>query len=148
MTPDPIHRCRAAAGALLAIAALSIGAVPALAQPVRVPLDGETTINGVGVACTGIGQSKNDPKWLAYPVRLEFADPKQHYLANERVNLASSAGAPILDMACEGPWILLKLPPGRPYKVTADVPGAPPQTASVRAPAHGQQRFVMTFPVD
>jgi hypothetical protein len=147
MTRDAFHPPPGAAGVALVIAALSIGA-PALAQPVRVPLDQQVTINGVDVGCTGIGQSKDDPKWLAYPVRLEFADPKQDYLANERVTLASGAGAPLLDVACEGPWVLMKLPPGRPYKVTADVPGAPPQTATVRAPVHGQKRFVMTFAVD
>ena len=147
MTRCRFNRC-AAALAALAVASLSAGVGPALAQPVSVPLDQTATINGVDVGCTGIGQTKNDPKWLAYPVRLEFADPKHDYLANERVKLMSPSGAPVLDVACEGPWLLMKLPAGRPYKVTADVPGAPPQTQIVRAPAHGQQRFVITFAVD
>jgi hypothetical protein len=120
----------------------------AAAQPTRAPLDGSIVIAGVEVGCTGIGQTKNDPKWLAYPVRLEFADPSHAYLANERVILIAPGGERLFEVACEGPWILMKLPPGRPYKVIAEVPGAPPQTAVIRAPAHGQQRVVLTFATD
>lgn len=124
------------------------GPAGALAQPVQAPLDGSVDIAGVTVGCTGVGQTKNDPKWLEYPIRLEFADPGHAYLANERVTLAAPNGSNLFEVACEGPWILLKLPPGQPYKVRAEVPGAPPQTVVVRARAQGQQRIVLTFQVD
>ena len=121
----------------------------AAAEAQRVPLDGEAVIGGVGVACTGVGQVKNDPRWSAYPVRLEFADAKSNYLAGEAVTLSDPKGASILEVSCEGPWVLLKLPPGRPYRVEArltDTPATQPRSAIVKAPAHGQARLVLVFP--
>ena len=139
-------RIRSYPSALTAIAALAV-ATSAAAQPVRVPLDQETTIGGVGVACTGIGQTKNDPKWLTYGVRVEFADSHSAYLAGEDLSL-SGAGGEILSISCEGPWVLLKLPDSATYQVRARVTqeGVQPRTASVKAPGHGQTRVVLTFP--
>jgi hypothetical protein len=132
--------------ALVTLAALAV-ATAAAAQPVRVALDQETVIGGVGVACTGIGQTKNDPKWLAYGVRVEFADASSNYLAGEDLTLSGSGGE-ILSISCEGPWVLLKLPAGQAYQVQARVTqgGVQPRTATVKAPSHGQTRVVLTFP--
>ena len=88
-----------------------------LAQPgpvPAVPLDGERTIDGVG--CTGIGQSKTEPRWSAYSVRVEFSNPAREYLANGAVEVFDRSGHSLTAMRCEGPWILLRLPPGT-YKV-------------------------------
>jgi len=122
-------------------------ATSAVAQPVRLPLDHEAVIGGIGVACTGIGQTKNDPKWLAYDVRVEFADASSAYLAGEDLTL-SGAGGQLLSVSCEGPWVLLKLPAGQAYQVEARVtqPGVASRTSTVTAPSHGQARFVLTFP--
>jgi hypothetical protein len=135
------------AAAVLAAMALGLGPVAALADPVRVPLDHEATVGGVGVGCTGIGQTKNDPKWSAYPVKLEFADAQRALLANEVVTV-SAGSAPLLEVACEGPWVLLKLPAGKSYEVEARLAqsSAAPRSASVKAPAQGQATFVLTFP--
>jgi hypothetical protein len=132
--------------AVAALAALAI-ATSAAAQPMRLPLDQERVIAGVGVACTGIGQTKNDPKWQAYGVRVEFADASSAYLAGEDLTL-SGAGGEILSIACEGPWVLLKLPAGQSFQVEARVTqaGVQPRTATVKAPSHGQTRVVLTFP--
>ena len=138
---------RRAAGVVAAT--LFAGAAAALAQtPTALPLDGETVIGGVGVACTGIGQTKDQPRWLAYPVRVEFADPQRNYLAGETLTLFDPGGGQILSMACEGPWVLLKLPEAKSYRIEAQVTDPPtaPQHALVKAPRHGQARFVLTFP--
>jgi len=130
------------------IAASSLLASAAAAQPVHVPLDHETTIAGIGVACTGIGQTKNDPKWQAYPVLVEYAGPGGELLANATLVLSDAKGAAVLSVWCEGPWILLKLPPGKPFKVGGQVGGAATVTVSakVKAPSHGQARVVLNFP--
>jgi hypothetical protein len=119
----------------------------AAAQPAAVPLDGEASVGGVDVGCTGVGESKLDPKWEAYPVRVEFSDANNAYLANEVLSVRSAAGAELLTVSCEGPWILLKLPAGR-YSVVGRVPGtsAQPRTATFRPPSHGQMRVVLKFP--
>jgi hypothetical protein len=138
---------RRAAAALAAV--LSLAAATAIAQPTRVALDHEATIAGVGVACTGIGQTKNDPKWLAYPVRVEFAGAGGDYLANETLMLSDAKGAQLLAVSCEGPWILLKLAPGRSYKVDGQVGRTAEVTvsATVKAPSHGQAVVVLNFPM-
>ncbi len=132
----------------LILAVTALLASPAFADPVRVPLDQETTVGDVGVGCTGIGQTKDDPKWAAYPVKLEFADAQHALLANETVRVSGPKGAVLAEVSCEGPWLLLKLPPGKRYSVEARLAEqtAAPQTATVRAPAHGQATFVLTFP--
>ena len=136
-----------AAAAAVALAS-GLGPAAALADPVRVPLDQETTVGGVGVGCTGIGQTKNDPKWRGYPVKLEFADAQRALLANEVVTVSNESGAPMLEVVCEGPWVLLKLPAGRSYRVEARLTqsSAGVRSASVKAPAHGQATFLLTFP--
>ncbi len=53
-------------------------------SPCAFLLDHETTIAGIGVACTGIGQTKNDPKWQAYPVLVEYAGPGGELLAGTK----------------------------------------------------------------
>ena len=133
--------------ALLAGAALALGAGAARAQPVPLKLDHETVVNGIGVGCTGIGQTKDLPKWNAYSVRVEFADRQGGLLADEILTL-SKGGAEIFTVSCEGPWILLKLPPGEAYQVVGSVPGvAATATRTVKAPSHGQGVFALAFPV-
>jgi hypothetical protein len=119
----------------------------AAADPVAVPIDSEATVGGIGVGCTGVGESKLDPKWLAYPVRVEFSDANNDYLANEVLTVWNAKGDELLNVSCEGPWILLKLPPGA-YRVEGRAPGtsANPRTATFRPPSHGQMRLVLKFP--
>jgi hypothetical protein len=138
---------------LWSIAAMAMGAALAAsagasAQPVKIQLDQETAVGGVGVACTGIGQTKNDPKWQAYPVRVEFARPSGEYVADEVLRVADSRGQMLLEVGCEGPWILLKLTPGQRYALSATIAssGAATKQMAITAPSHGQARFVLTFP--
>jgi hypothetical protein len=132
----------------LAAAVVLAIATTASAQPVRVRLDQEMVVGGVPVGCTGIGQTKNDPKWLAYPVRLEFANAARDYLADEAVTVSDASGGALLQVSCEGPWLLLKLPPGRPFRVEARLNDqvTAPRTAEVTAPNRGQATVVITFP--
>ena len=132
----------------LAVSLALAAATSVAAQPVHVPLDHETTIAGIGVGCTGIGQTKNDPKWKAYPVLVEFAGPGGEYLANTTLTVTDAKGAEVLEAFCEGPWTLLQLPPGKTYKVAGQVgrTAAKPVSATVKAPAHGQARYVLNFP--
>jgi hypothetical protein len=133
--------------ALLAGAALLLGAGAAFGQTAHVPLDHETTVDGIGVGCTGIGQTKDDPKWNAYSVKIEFADSQRNLLADETMTL-SRGGAPVLTVKCAGPWILLKLPPGKAYQVSASVPGtSATEGLTVTAPSQGQGVFALTFPI-
>jgi hypothetical protein len=134
---------------LIAALALS-GAWPAYGAdaPVDLRMDTDLTIGGVGVACTGIGESKQDPRWLAYPVRVEFANLRQEHLIGAEVTLSTMQRVPIMHVTCQGAWLLLKLPDRSSYRLEARIVGetAPAQSRVVRSPAHGQARVVIAFP--
>ncbi|HVN02056.1 MAG TPA: hypothetical protein VMT68_17785 [Caulobacteraceae bacterium] len=134
----------------LAVAFLAIelvaGAAAAADETVQIPIDGETTAGGVPVACTGFGQTKLDPRWTAYPVRVEFSGPANEYLASEAITIWDAHKHVVLSASCEGPWILLKLAPGS-YRVEGRLLelAAKPRTAPFKAPAKGQIRVVLQF---
>jgi len=131
--------------------AFALLAAPAVAEeaagPVSLPLDQPTTVNGVDAACTGVGQTRNDPQWSAYGVRIEFSNGLNEYLGAGAIRLKDRAGATLLEARCEAPWILLRLPAGA-YSVEGWIPGstAKPRSAPINAPRSGQTRFVLQFP--
>jgi hypothetical protein len=118
----------------------------AQAEPQPLPLDQVTTIGGVDFACTGIGQEKQDPKWAAFPAKVEFADLQAALIADEILAVSDSKGAELASVKCEGPWILLR--PSAPgiYHVKGWFPesGAPPQSGVFSVPGHAH--LVMRFP--
>jgi hypothetical protein len=114
--------------------------------PVKMGWDSEMTIAGVGLACTGIGGTKDDPKWLAYPLRIEFANRAREYLINATVALSDGNGARLFTVVCPGAWLLLKLPSPAAYRVDALVNGRAAPTSTVKSPAKGQTRVILVFP--
>lgn len=130
-----------------ALSALSLLGGAVLASDYsELPLDRATTVGGYEVACTGVGQTKHDPQWLAFPVRIEFSDAKSNYLGGGKITV-SSHGKALLHLSCDAPWILLKLPAGE-YVVEGvpiDTP-AKPRSATFHPPAKGQMRLVLQFP--
>jgi hypothetical protein len=114
---------------------------------VNLPLDRATTVEGVEAGCTGIGQTKDDPHWRTFSVRIEFADAESHYLGGGRVTVSKKSGQQLLSVRCDAPWILLNLPKGD-YVVEGQPVGthAKPRTTSFHAPARGQMRLVLQFP--
>jgi hypothetical protein len=133
---------------LAALFALAAGAALAQEGPIRIPLDGEQTIGGVAVGCTGIGQSKSDPRWRAYPIRVEFAAPGGDYLADEALSVMDHAGKVLASVACEGPWILLRpeAPGDYSFKGWPSGEAGEAKGGAFRIPAKGQARLVLQFP--
>jgi hypothetical protein len=131
-----------------ALAASLVLPLAAAAQPpaTRVPDDGVVTVGGVKAACTGVGlAARQDPRWKAFPVRIEAAAPGGDYLGEETISVAAGHGPPLLTVSCASPWVLLGLAPGA-YEVTAWSGRRGPKTMTIHAPAHGQARFVVDFP--
>ena len=79
--------------------------------------DTPTTINGVETVCTGVGSSKDDPRWAAYPVKIVLATTDGANLANAHVSL-SQGGKDVVGLDCDAPWILFK-PAAGSYTATA-----------------------------
>ncbi len=105
-----------------------------------------TDVNGVEMVCTGIdSDTRNDPRWSAYSLRLEFAAGNRAYIADEQVTITGAKGAAMLAVHCEAPWVLAKLAPGK-YSVTATIPGGVSKHAAVSVPRTGHARVVLHFP--
>jgi hypothetical protein len=141
---------------LLALAALCTGAAaaPSGAPPARyefdlerMAVDREVAIGDVEVACTGIGDTRADPKWAAYPIRVEFSNARNEYMVDALVALLDAKGEAVLVVRCDSPWLLLKPPPGT-YSVYAELMDSAARMRSARftVPAQGQKRVVLQFP--
>jgi hypothetical protein len=75
--------------------------------------------NGIKYACAGVGKaSRSDPRWPAFPVRLEFAAANGDFLGDPAVTVTDGTGKQVFQAQCNGPWVLIELAPGS-YKVHA-----------------------------
>ena len=130
-------------GALSAAAALTSGALAVQDTP--------TDINGVETVCTGVGSAKDDPRWMAYPVKIVLATTGGADLANAHVTLAragKTGGQILAETDCDAPWVLFKAPPGK-YTATATLIGGSGQShsASFSTSGSGQKEVNILFNV-
>jgi len=115
---------------------------PAGAQPLL--LDVPTTVLGVDVACTGVSlDAREEPRWAAYTLRVEFAGEGGRYLGGETVTLRQD-GKVLFSGSCDGSWLLFRLPAGR-YQVEAALDGQT-ATSSAIVPATGQACVILRYP--
>ncbi len=131
---------------ILAAAALACGAAPALAG--SIPMDAPVAVNGITTVCTGVGDAaQNDPRWKAYPVRVEFSNANAQYITGATVTLKDAKGKVLSVVDCGGAWLLFQLVPGK-YSVGATLDGLPQvpvASASFSPPKQGQKRVVLSF---
>lgn len=120
---------------------------PAQAQSF-VAMDNPITVNGIDTVCTGIGdEAQHDPRWAAYPIRVEFSNGGAQYLSGAHVVLSQAGGRTLAALDCAGAWVLFKLAPGN-YRVDATLlynQGGGTRSASFSPPATGQKRVVLQF---
>ena len=124
-------------------------ALPPIAEtppPVSLPVDVETRVNGVDIACTGVDAGvRAEPRWRAYGVRVELSNRRNEYLVDGVVTVRDAAGRALLSARCDAPWVLLRLDPGA-YLIEATMDGALNRpSARVVAPRVGQLRVVLQF---
>ncbi len=76
-----------------------------------------------------------------------FAGPGGEYLGDEVLSVSTSGGRRLATVSCEGPWILLRLAPGR-YTVTArpSDPAGGARSATFNAPRSGQFELTLRWP--
>jgi hypothetical protein len=135
-----------------AMTAIVMGGVAGFIWPAQaqsyVTMDNPITINGVETVCTGVGdEAQHDPRWAAYPIRVEFSNGGAQYLSGAHVALSAADGKPLAALDCAGAWVLFKLAPGN-YKVDASLlnnQGGGMRSATFSPSAHGQKRVVLQF---
>ena len=109
------------------------------------PIDQETSVNGIQAACTGVGdQQENSARWSAYPVKVVVSGTGHQFFSGETVSITGSDGQQVAQMTCNGPWVLMKLQPGA-YHATVNLPGHPTKTVAFNAPASGQREVNVIY---
>jgi hypothetical protein len=110
----------------------------------KLTLDVPTPVQNIQTACTGIGStSREDPRWAAYPLRIEAVGAGGQFLGDVQLSV-TSGNQTLITVRCGGPWLLLRLPPGA-YRVNGSFEGRAVQ-ANANVPATGQGRVILRFP--
>lgn len=126
----------------LALAIAVAGAQAADAPPER---------QAGGVAYVTGGVSDDEAAWFkdmrgSYPLAIELVRNnagKQEYTADAQVRVVDRGGRPVFEAKADGPFILVRLPPGA-YRVQASLDGqAIEKPVSVKAT--GSTRAVLVF---
>ena len=139
--------CLRLSGYTAVMVAAATVALAQTAAPVAIPLDKEQSVGGIDIGCTGIGESKNDARWKAYPIRVEAANMAGDLLANVAISVSKATGAALATVSCEGPWIMLRGPAGN-YRFDAWMPCETfaHQTGTFSMPVKGQRIVSIRFP--
>ena len=105
--------------------------------------DAPRQIRDVEAVCTGVGlDSRQDPRWQSYPLRIEIAGQGGQYLGDVALTV-SRDDKDVVSVQCDGPWILFRLPPGR-YQIQAETEGRTVRSMAL-VPTTGQGRVILRF---
>lgn len=75
--------------------------------------------DGVIYMCSGIGESKDDPRTSEFPMKIVFATVSSALYSDVTVKVSEEgSGKSVFDVFCDGAWLLVKLPAGK-YRITA-----------------------------
>ncbi len=109
---------------------LSLAAVPAVAE--------------VDHLCSGIGQDRvHEEANFRHTLKLVYAEPGGNYLGYVGTRITAPSGEVMLDVTCDGPWVLANLPAGS-YRVEASF-GGESKTVTVAVPPGRAREQVITF---
>jgi hypothetical protein len=128
----------------LSALAISGAAVAQIETAPPLPMDSPQAMRSMEAVCTGIGlDSRKDPRWNAYPLKIEVVGTRGQYLGETRVTVIKDDEA-VVSVRCGGPWVLLRIEPGV-YGVTAELDGIA-KSAKVSVGGKTQARVVIRFP--
>ena len=130
-------------GALLAS---TLGSAAWAHHAVMMPVDTLTMVGDATAVCTGIGKdAREDPRWSAFPLRVEISGKDGQYLGDAIVEVKGAGLDEELTLRCNGPWVLVDLPAGKYTVTTSAGHDGPMRTATVNVGTM-QKRLVMNFP--
>lgn len=111
----------------------------------QAPQDQELSFQGIKYACTGVAESKEDPRWTQYPVKLMFTTGGRAYVSFVQVKIEDPQGKVVLEVECDSPWLMADLKPGSyTVKVTADKKY--PKSAKLQVAGGKQVEQAIRFP--
>ena len=107
------------------------------------PRNSVVDVRGVQTVCTGLDPaSRDDPRWEAYPLKLEFHDAAGRLVPFAEVAISDIKGQNIVSVRCPAPWLLLGLPAGD-YKASVASPHGAEQALGFIVPKQGQKSVMV-----
>jgi hypothetical protein len=107
--------------------------------PRNVPVD----VRGVQAVCTGLDPAtRDDPRWEAYPLKLEFHGADGRLVAFAQVSIRDMRGRNIVSVRCPSSWLLLGLPAGD-YKASVAAPQGALDDVGFVVPRKGQKSVMV-----
>lgn len=103
----------------------------------------QTSASGLQYVCTGIAESKFDPQWEAFPLKLVVATVEGDYFGDFTASIADGSGTTVFDAHCLAPWMLVNLPAGS-YTATLTTRGTFEKTVDVEI-GSGQNEITVHF---
>lgn len=140
----PLQRMTPLAAAL----ALSLAAAVAAHAAVLPP---EQQAGAVSYVSGGVSSDEAEAFKAArstYPLAIELVQQqpgRNEFTADVRVTLTDSAGHVVLDAKADGPFMLVRVPPGQ-YRVQATLNGRSMESKPVTVAAHGSAQTMIAFP--
>ncbi len=122
--------------------ACSLASFSAKAQ---VAQDQELTYKDLKFACTGVAESKEDPRWGKYSTKLMFTTGGRAYVSYIQLSVKDAQGNLVFETDCDAPWIVVDLKPGK-YSLTATALKKYTKTANLTVGGGKQTELAIRFP--
>jgi len=111
----------------------------------QVAQDQELTYKDTKFACTGIAESKEDPRWGKYSTKLMFTAGGRAYVSYIQLSIKDAQGNLVFESDCDAPWIVVDLKPGK-YSLTATALKKYTKNANLTVGGGKQTELAIRFP--
>jgi len=111
----------------------------------QVAQDQELTYKDLKFACTGVAESKEDPRWGKYSTKLMFTTGGRAYVSYIQLSVKDAQGNLVFETDCDAPWIVVDLKPGK-YSLTATALKKYTKTANLTVGGGKQTELAIRFP--
>lgn len=99
--------------------------------------------DGIEYAITGVAESKDDPRWKDFPLKLVFATVRGELYSDVMVRIfAADRKKKIFKIKVDAPWLVVRLNPGTYY---IEVDGPTKKSATVNVPSRGQAEYTFKW---
>lgn len=111
----------------------------------QVTQDQELTYKDLKFACTGVAESKEDPRWGKYSTKLMFTTGGRAYVSYIQLSIKDAQGTLVFETECDAPWIVVDLKPGK-YSLSATAIKKYTKTATLNVGSGKQSELAIRFP--
>jgi hypothetical protein len=150
-TPSGAKRLALCAAGLAFAALTAVAAAQSAASGPSAGLPAERQANGIAYVTGGVSEEESSAFRQArssYPLSVELVqqkDGRSQFTADADVRVLDGAGKAVLEARADGPFMLLRLPPGQ-YRVQATLNGRTVESKPVAVSAGRSAQAMLSFP--